>query len=152
MPAYVLQCHSGYFDDLHFSYSGDFECRLGLADGQDTYSTLLTEDIHQQKDWESRGRFFAVDLKEPCASIPNFGATRSFELRGMHLTLHVIEPVFHTSGALEALKLHVAVRPDPSAGRAIAAVVPLPKEAPAICGISRYFPDPAKFRNTRGRP
>jgi hypothetical protein len=97
VPLYLLQCHSGYFDDVHFSYTGDFECRLGLADGLDTYSSLLTEDIHQQKDWESRGRFFAANLKEPCASIPQFGATRSFELRGMRLELQVVDPVFGRS-------------------------------------------------------
>lgn len=146
VPAYVLQCHSGYFDDVHFSYSGDFECRLGLADGQDTYSTLLTEDIHQGEDWESRGRFFAAELKTPCASVPNFGATRTFELRGLRLTLRVLDPLFGSDGTLKALKLHVSILRDSSARRSIAAIVPLPQNAPAICRISHYFPDPAKFK------
>lgn len=145
LPLYLPECHSGFCDDVHFSYTGDFECRLGLADGLDTYSTLLTEDIKQQKDWESRGRFFAANLNEPCASIPQFGATRSFELRGLRLNLQVVHPVFGRDGALQRLKLHISVRPDPAARRVIAAAIPLPKHPPARCKISLHFPDPAKF-------
>src|SRR5579883_481197 len=56
MPLYKLQCHSaGYRGDEGFDYSGDFECRLTSAGDRDIYSTLLTEDIHQSRDWESRG-------------------------------------------------------------------------------------------------
>src|SRR5581483_1985626 len=85
-PIYLLQCHSaGYTGDPSFDYSGDFECRLTTRLRDHTYSTLLTEDEEQSRDWESRGRFFAASLKGRCASIPQFGATRSFKLRGMRL-------------------------------------------------------------------
>ncbi len=58
---YTLQCHSaGYEGGSGFDYSGDFECRLILSNGQNTYSTLLTEDLNQSRDWESRGRFLLL--------------------------------------------------------------------------------------------
>ena len=91
-PIYRIQCHSaGYTGDPGFDYSGDFECRLSMIGYDNTYSTLLTEDINQSRDWESRGRFFAADLRGKCAQIPEFGVTRSFQLRGMDLTLLITD-------------------------------------------------------------
>jgi hypothetical protein len=108
-----------------------------------TYSTLLTEDPHQSRDWESRGRFFAADLRGACAGIPQFGAIRSFRLRGMDLTLRVSDQKFAESGELESLALTVTVRPDAEASRPIAAMVPLPKTGvPPRCKIETYFVDP----------
>lgn len=81
---YKLQCHSaGYVGDPDFDYSGDFECRLSLSNGQNVYSTLLTEDLNQSRDWESRARFFAADLRGECARIPEFGSARNFTLRAL---------------------------------------------------------------------
>ena len=55
---YKLQCHSaGYTGDPDFDYSGDFECRLSSVGRQEGYSTLLTDNPRQTRDWESRGRF-----------------------------------------------------------------------------------------------
>jgi hypothetical protein len=106
------------------------------------YSTLLTEDAHQSRDWESRGRFFAAELQGPCARIPEFGATRSFELRGMDLTLGITNQKFTVGGKLNSLTLTVTVRPDPRAQRPIAEVVPLPKTGvPTRCRLRRYFVD-----------
>jgi hypothetical protein len=145
---YKLQCHSaGYSGDPDFEYSGDFECRLSSVGGQDTYSTLLTEDVNQSRDWESRGRFFAADLRGACAKIPEFGATRSFELRGIKLTMRILNPRFTNSGNLSSLRLTVTVRSDPNAQRQIAKIVPLPKGAPAVCKLQEYFVDPASFSN-----
>jgi hypothetical protein len=137
---YTLQCHSaGYAGDSGFDYSGDFECRLILSNGQNMYSTLLTEDLDQSRDWESRGRFFAASLKGECAKVPEFGAVRNFKLRGMGLTLRISDPMFQ-GNKLVSLKLAVAVAPDPDAHRAIAAIVPFPKsEIPASCDLSKYF-------------
>jgi hypothetical protein len=142
---YTLQCHSaGYEGDSSFDYSGDFECRLILAEGQNTYSTLLTEDLDQSRDWESRGRFFAASLKGECANIPEYGAVRNFELRGMRLTLRIFDPMFQ-GDKLHALKLTVAVAPDPNAHRAIASIVPFPKsQVPASCDLPKYFVNSAK--------
>jgi hypothetical protein len=143
-PVYRLQCHSAEYsgDDHDFAYSGDFECRLSSAGNRDGYSTLLTEDAHQSRDWESRGRFFAKHLRGVCASIPDFGAVRKFELRGMNLTLKIIDPRFAPDGTLQSLQLGVEVRPDASAIRPIAAAVPLPKGLiPRKCKIKEDFID-----------
>ncbi len=141
VPLYHLQCHSaGYTGDPDFDYSGDFERRLSLIGQPNTYSTLLTEDAHQSRDWESRGRFFAADLRGACARIPEFGATRSFKLRGMDLTLRITDEKFTGSGRLTSLALMVTTRPDPRAQRPIAEVVPLPKAgAPVECKLQKYF-------------
>jgi hypothetical protein len=125
-PVYRLQCHSAQYsgEDHGFVYSGDFECRLSSVGHLDRIaSTLLTEDAHQSRDWESRGRFFAQNLRGRCASIPDFGAVRRFKLRGMDLTLEIINPGFAPDGALQSLKLSVKVRPDASAVRPIAAIL-----------------------------
>jgi hypothetical protein len=142
---YRLQCHSAeYGGDPDFAYSGDFECRLNSVGDPDGYSTLLTEDAHQSADWESRGRFFAEHLRGTCATIPDFGAIRTFKLRGMDLTLKIIDPRFAPDGTLQYLKLSVEVRPDASAVRPIAAVVPLPKgRIPSKCKIKEDFIDSA---------
>ncbi|HZU32400.1 MAG TPA: hypothetical protein VFB79_14890 [Candidatus Angelobacter sp.] len=145
-PVYRLQCHSAEYsgDDHDFAYSGDFECRLSSVGHPDIVaSTLLTEDAHQSRDWESRGRFFAKNLRGSCASIPDFGAVRRFKLRGIDLTLEIIDPRFTPDGTLQSLKLSVKVHPDASANRAIAAVVPLPKTPAARkCKIKEDFIDP----------
>jgi len=140
VPLYLLKCHSAdYGGDPGFDYSGDFECRLSLIGQPNTYSTLLTEDVHQSRDWESRGRFFAADLRGRCANIPDFRAVRHFRLRGMDLTLRILNPMFTASGELKSLRLAVTVNPDQSADRSIAEIVPLPKASPAGCKLGEYF-------------
>lgn len=150
-PIYKLRCHSaGFTGDPDFDYSGDFECRLSSIAEGDSYSTLLTEDSQQSRDWESRGRFFAADLRNSCADIPQFGATRSFELRGMDLGLRITDPKFTNRGNLQSLRLTVEVSPNPNAQRQIAKVVPLPKTGvPAKCKLNEYFIDPATFSKNR---
>lgn len=150
-PLYKLQCHSaGYTGDPDFDYSGNFECRLSSINYLDTYSTLLTEDTNQSRDWESRGRFFAADLRGTCARIPQFGADRSFALRGMNLTLQITNPVFTSDGKLHSLKLTVKVVRDPNAQRPIAKIVPLPKtKIPAACKLNEYFVNPATFSKNK---
>jgi len=146
IPLYHLDCHSPAFSNSAFDYSGEFECRLHLAGGGDEYSTLLTEDIDQSKDWESRARFFSADLRGPCAAIRDFGSTRNFELRKMILTLRIVDPKFDELDNLRALTLIVTVRRDAEARREIAEIVPFPVNAPKQCAIGRYFPNPALFR------
>jgi hypothetical protein len=143
-PLYKLQCHSkGYTGDPDFDYSGDFECRLSSKDKQDRYSTLLTEDPNQSRDWESRGRFFASDLRNGCAVVPQFGATREFKLRAMDLTLQITDPMFMGDGTMKSLKLTVTVLPAPSFDRPIAEAVPVPKMGvPSNCELQQHFLDP----------
>jgi len=141
-PLYRLECHSAGNspEPASFDYSGDFECRLSTVGGLEQYSTLLTEDAHQSRDWESRGRFFSAQLRGSCARIPEFGAIRDFKLRGMKLTLQILDPVFTVGGQLTSLKLTVTVRSDPSAGRSIAQIVPIPESrAAAECHLRQFF-------------
>lgn len=144
---YKLQCHSaGYTGDSDFEYSGDFECRLNSIGHRDEYSTLLTEDPNQSRDWESCGRFFAADIQGSCASILQFGANRSFRLRGMNLTLQISDAAFTRDGKLKSLKLTVQVESDPKAKSLIAEKVSIPKGGvPPQCKLDEYFVDPATF-------
>jgi hypothetical protein len=115
----------------------------------DKYSTLLTEDAKQSRDWESRGRFFASELRGPCAEIPEFGATRDFRLRGMDIVLQITQPEF-TADKLVSLKLTVTVLADEAARRSIAAIVPLPKtRVPAECKLQEHFVDFATLSDRR---
>ena len=89
-----------------------------------------------------QGPFFAAELQGPCARIPEFGATRSFKLRNMDLTLGITDQKFTVGGKLSSLTLTVTVRIDPRAQRPIAEIVPLPKTgAPAECELRKYFVD-----------
>jgi len=153
-PLYKLQCHSaGYTGDPDFDYSGDFECRLSSIEDHDNYSTLLTEDRNQSRDWESRGRFFAASLRGACARIPQFECRRNFRLRGMSLTLQISDPVFGDDGKLSSLRLTTTVRQDPHAQTPIAEAVPLPKnKVAAQCNVSFYNIDPSKFATTPAPP
>ena len=137
---YLLQCHSAvYSSDADFAYSGDFECRLSSIGQRDEYSTLLTEDANQSRDWESRARFFSRSLAGKCADIPEFGARRSFRLRRMRITLKIMDPQFDSHGELVALALRVDVKPDSKANREIAAQVAFPADAPLDCELDKYF-------------
>ena len=145
MPAYLLQCHSASYSlDRDFAYSGDFECRLSSALGTDEYSTLLTEDEHQSRDWESRGRFFVRSITGECANVPEFGATRTFRLRLMLITLQVEHVVLTNARALRGLTLRVSVKQDLDAAREIAESVAFPMNAPSECDLGRYFVRPMR--------
>jgi hypothetical protein len=142
-PIYKLQCHhAGFRKDPDFDYSGDFECRLNSVGNADQFSTMLTEDVRQSRDWQSRGRFLAASLHAPCSQIAHFGAVRDFRLRGMILTLEIVDPQFDDATTLKSLTLRVEVRPDPSAHSPIAEAVPVPKQGvPKSCELGRYFVD-----------
>ena len=119
-PLYELECHLGpYEGDPAFDYSGDFECRLSSLYSVESHSTLLTEENHQTRDWESRGRFLLWQLLEDCALYPEYGKLRHFRLRGMNLTLEVtdIELSKKVVGVpmIGKLDLHIIVEPDPTA-------------------------------------
>jgi hypothetical protein len=91
-PVYRLECHTAAYEgDPGFDYSGDFECRLVSLYSKDAYSTLLTDNPQQSRDWESRGRFLVEELVGKCRSYPEYGATRHFRLRGMKITLSLRE-------------------------------------------------------------
>jgi len=131
-PLYLLECFLNAYghEDRDFDYSGDFECRLTSLYSKETYSTLLTEDQDQTRDWQSRGRFFVEDLVGSCAEYPEYGRTRNFRLREMNLTLEIkdfqIEPGSRAKNApwnrdrIKELNLVVTVASDPTAATEIA--------------------------------
>lgn len=125
-PLYRLECHSRGYADPDFDYSGDFECRLTSLYSENTYSTLFTYDPHQSRDWESRARFFAVDVTGKCAHYPEFGLVRHFHLRGMKITLAMSDVQLRAPAESEreqayiyslfkSFRFHVGVRNDSTA-------------------------------------
>lgn len=90
-PLYLLECYINAYDreDPDFDYSGDIECRLTSLYSKEAYSTLLTEEKHPTRDWQSRGRLFVEDISGKCAAYPEYGKVRHFKLRGMNLTLEI---------------------------------------------------------------
>jgi hypothetical protein len=90
-PLYLLECRINAYDhqDPNFDYSGDFECRLTSLYSKESISTLLTEEEHPTRDWQSRGRFLLEELAGKCADYPEYGKVRHFRLRGMELTIAV---------------------------------------------------------------
>jgi len=124
-PFYMLECRLGPHEDPDFDYSGDFECRLTSLYSREAYSTLLTENREQSRDWQSRARFLVEELIGKCAEYPEYGKVRSFRLRGMRLTLTIKnlklqlaprdEANLKQRGQIKELDLSVAVIPDPTA-------------------------------------
>lgn len=131
-----MECHTfSYEGDQSFDYSGDFECRLTSGREPSAYSTLLTDVPDQSRDWQSRGKFLAEELKGPCRNYPEFGRIRHFWLRGMRLTLaiHDIELTRSASGKkstplthprFKTFKFSVRVEPDEGLKSEIAEPVP----------------------------
>jgi hypothetical protein len=136
-PLYILECYASLAAPQtgEFMYSGDFECRLHSSDNKDHVSTLLTELPDADSDWESRGRFLAEQLVEPCGVYDNLGRRRIFRLRGFKLELNLSHvafdesrPSFSEKGkALKAFDLEIIVSPDPTAISAIASTPSLPR-------------------------
>jgi hypothetical protein len=105
-------------DVFNFDFSGDFECMLQTVPPDFTFSTYFTENVHQDRDWESRARFFAREVALPCGAIPDFGGIRSFRLRGMNVTLAMFNISFLGEGdalRLKSFDFQITVTRDPSA-------------------------------------
>ena len=141
-PAYRLTCGSHDTTIDKFNFSGDFECQLQTIPADyKRFSTLLTEDMKQSKDWESRASFSAPEVEPPCDRIPDFGALRTFRLRGMRLTLELSHITFKNERQflrLQSFYFKARVEADPAATRPIAqppVIDPKWKELP--CTISQ---------------
>jgi len=148
-PVYRLQCHTWLFEgDPAFDYSGDFECRLISLYSKEAYSTLLTDNPDQSRDWQSRARVFAQELVGDCANYLEYGRVRNFRLRGMQIRFefHNVKVIRSTESAtrgpiaLKSFRFVVRAWPDPSARSAIAETVTAPKP-PADCGSGYRGPD-----------
>jgi hypothetical protein len=143
-PLYRLECHTFTYSDPDFDYSGDFECRLVSLYSKEPWSTLLTDDPQQTRDWQSRGRFLAAELEGTCGKYPEYGTVRHFRLRAMQLTLEIsnfklLPKDVAKSGSGESLprfqsfRLHIKAAPDISATSEIAERPAVP-ESPCAYG------------------
>jgi hypothetical protein len=150
-PLYVLLCiGKGLFHtDRHFDHSGDFECRLNSTYSQDHYSTLLTYDPVQERDWESRGRFLWPEVLGSCGRYPEYGRIRNFRLRGMQLTLEIANtppvPTATAPDEIKSFRLRGQVQPDPTAYSTIAAPVPFDES-----DVPRNRCDEVRAKHVRG--
>jgi hypothetical protein len=125
--AFVLRCAGpkASVSDNAFVPSGDFECWLRSTKENSGYSTLLTEVDQPTRDWQSRGRFFAAEVTGACRDIPDFGRVRTFHLRGMKITVSLLNAAVVSEGTLK-FHLEVDVVNDPNAYSRIAARVTPP--------------------------
>lgn len=88
-PAYNLTCKTGDSgDEVDFDYAGFVHCRLSIP-GQQGWPRTLLQPEDSTRDWEGRARFLLGDVIGECARTPDYGAARSFRLRGMALHLRV---------------------------------------------------------------
>ncbi len=131
IPRYLLECHTASHYDPDFDYSGDFECRLSALYAPMWYSTLLTDDPHQSRDWQSRGRMLTQELWGDCANYPEYGRLRHFRLRGMQITFRFDDLEFQGSvpgvkgrPKLASFRFTLDVQGDPTAVTPIAEPVP----------------------------
>ncbi len=117
---YKIDCGNGDTPDNAFSFdfSGDFECLLQTVPPDYSFSTYFTENPHQDRDWQSRARFFASEVADPCAQIPDLGRIRTFRLRGMKVTLAMSKISLLGQGKelhLKSFDFRIAADVDPTA-------------------------------------
>jgi len=106
-----------------FEYSGDFQCRMIPAGSEISSEDLLSEVPHATHDWQSRARFFASEVLGRCGEIADYGRVRTFRLRGMKLTLSMVDIQADRSGRVPTLRgftFQVAVVPDLNATSRVA--------------------------------
>jgi len=95
---YSIDCHTGTYDlDPAFHYSGFFACKLQSLPPDPLYSTLLTDDPVQVRDWQGRGRFLTPQIEGACGDYPEFGRVRHFRLRGFRITLSISQVSYSRS-------------------------------------------------------
>jgi hypothetical protein len=124
--AYELTCKTGDSGDGEdFDYSGFIHCRLDTP-GRKAWPPSLLMPADSTRTWQGRARFMLGDVVAACGQVPDYGATRSFRLRGMQLRLTVDRldvdpgaPPFY----VRRFRLAYDVRPDATATAATPARV-----------------------------
>ena len=86
---YTLVCQSGDLDDKDFNFSGLFHCRLVSHYSKENVSSLFVENLPQTADWQGRSRFLLNQVVGKCATMPDWGAERTFRLRRMRVVLGI---------------------------------------------------------------
>jgi hypothetical protein len=109
--AYAFTCRSDP-EDPRSEGVPSFLCILNEKPGW-IESSLLGED--DAAVWFSRGQYHVDELLGECASYPEYGAHRTFRLRGFRLELTATGIKSTAPGRVESLELTMAIRPDPSA-------------------------------------
>jgi hypothetical protein len=146
--AYQLECRNWRYEgNPDFSYSGDFECRLVARYEAMVHSTLLTEELHATRDWQSRARFRVPELLGRCGDYADYGRVRTFRLRGMRLRLELRNIRFAPSSrtvdsrspGLASFRFVIDVQPDLKAQTEIAASSSAPVP-PQECDIGYQSP------------
>jgi len=124
-PVYELICRTGELDDdIEFNYSGLLHCRLKSLDPDNRIVNLLAEEMHPDRDWLGRGRFFLEDIIESCGTYPDYGSKRVFLLRNMRITLQITNIIFGTDKDLNSYVFIYSFVPDRTSSKPIAEVSP----------------------------
>jgi len=115
---YELKCHrADYEGDPDFDYSGLIDCRFISTYSKNKFNTLFAENKRQDSDWENRGRFLVEHLLPGCASYPEWGATRQFQLRGITVVLKISNIKFadlSKNSTVDTFDLSVTVKNTPN--------------------------------------
>ncbi len=74
-PIYLLECYLNAYDFANddFDYSGIFECRLTSIGKYEGYTTLLTEEKKQTRDWQSLDEDSPGGANSMCSALSAFG-------------------------------------------------------------------------------
>lgn len=108
---YELKCHPEGYPDSTFDYSGLMQCYLIDKRSAESLSNLLDSHANATSDWENRGRFLSTHIQPPCGFYPEFGANRTFRLRGMLITLNLQPSYDAKSPGERSFQFKVAVVP-----------------------------------------
>lgn len=118
---YLLTCMTGDSGadsgDEEFDYSGFIHCRLREPKPQ-TWPRTLLQPNDSTRDWEGRARFLLGEVVGPCGATPDYGASRTFHLRGMRLHLAVDQVRVDARNKpfyVSRFRLSYDVRPDATA-------------------------------------
>ena len=108
-------------------FTGEFDCHLHSLYSDDPYESLLIEDpLDSVEIHSSRGAFLASELEGACGKLADWGAIRTFRVRGMRIRLEISDLRIgksHGEGistSFDSFRFAVGVQPDPSALSAIA--------------------------------
>ncbi len=113
---YEIQCHQGgYDDDPGYAYSGLIDCKLKSLKEHDDVDSLFRHTFHQTAHWETRGRFLLGHVNGICGNYPEWGRKRNFRVRGMKITLEIINPLFSSEKLINSYQFSIIVNNDRSA-------------------------------------
>jgi hypothetical protein len=149
--AYTVECHNGNYDDeSKINFSSDFQCAL-FSNGRDTlqetdFNLLVSPTkLEESSDDYNRAVMISQQLAGECADYPEYGAVRTFRLRGMLVTFKFtdlqwappspapsIPRAYSGYSRLRAFTFTLSVARDPTAKTPRAEIVHI-RRPPAFC-------------------